>query len=158
MIFNIRATEDTGWELILTDEPPYIQALKAMPGERESELNVGMWLVVAFAVWSGPDFESVRAAIACAKNAGGQFQLGIRPFDDYDEFSTWWPPSQAAPLATKSIASPQRASQRRLRISTDPHATPRWLVLRNGQVIAEEVGTRTVEELRELMQAATGPA
>jgi len=154
MSFEVQPIEGDKWKLVFSDEPSYIHALEMAPESREPELNTGVWLVVTFPVWSGPVRHSVRAAIACAKDHGGKFQLGVRPFDSHDEIYKWWPGGEA-PAAGKVLLTVRGEPQRQeIHISTDPSSSPMWLVLRDGQVVHQGAGPRSKEQLSELMQAA----
>jgi hypothetical protein len=124
------------------------------PESREPELDSGRWLVVAFPVWSGPVRESVRAAIECAKNHGGQFQLGIRPFNSHDEICKWWPGDEKPSAGQLSLAVGGEPSHREIHISANPTSNPIWLVLRDGEVIHQGRGPRSKAELSQLMQEA----
>lgn len=139
---------------MFSDEPSYVHALKMAPESRKPELNTGIWLVVTFPVWSAPVRHSVLAAIACAKDHGGKFHLGVRPFDSHDEIDKWWPVSEA-PSAGKVLKAVRDEGPRRaVHISTAPTSSPLWLVLRDGQVVHQGAGPHTKEQLSELMRAA----
>src|SRR5438128_1820893 len=95
MVWELRPTVSEKLELVLSDEPSYIHALEMAPESREPELEHGAWLVVAFPIWSGPVRHSVHAAVACAKDHQGKFQLGIRPYNSHEEIYKWWPVNEA---------------------------------------------------------------
>jgi hypothetical protein len=153
MSFKIQPIEGDKWELVFSDEPSYIHALKMAPEAMEPELNSGVWLVVAFPVWSAPVRHSVLAAVACAKDHGGKFQLGVRPFDSHDEIYKWWPDGEAPAAGKVSLAVRDEPPRREIHISTDPSSSPIWLVLRDGQVVHQGAGPRSKENLSELMQS-----
>jgi hypothetical protein len=152
MSFKVQPIEGDKWELVFSDEPSYIHALKMAPEAMESELNSGVWLVVTFPVWSTPVRHSVLAAVACAKDNGGKFQLGVRPFDSHDEIHEWWPVSEAPSAGKVLLAVQDEGPRREIHISTDPTSSPLWLVLRDGLVIHQGAGPRSKEQLSELMQ------
>lgn len=154
MSFKVQPIEGDKWELVFSDEPSYVHALKMAPESREPELNTGVWLVVTFPVWSAPVRHSVLAAIACAKDHGGKFQLGVRPFDSHDEVYKWWPGSDAPAADKVSLAVRGEPPRQEIHISTDPTSSPLWLVLRDGQVVYQGAGPRSKEQLSELMQPA----
>lgn len=135
MSFKVQYSKDDKCELVFADEPSYIHALKGAPEAMEPELNLGVWLIVTFPVWSVPDRHSVHAAIDCTKGYIGKFKLGVRPFNEYKEISKWWPISDASSASTYSI-----------------YEIPKWLVLRDGHVIYEGVGLRSKEQLDQLMR------
>jgi hypothetical protein len=153
MSFEVRPIKGDKWELVLTDEPGYIHALKMAPDSMEPELKSGVWLIVVFPVWSGPVRHSVRAAVASAKAHGGKFQLGVRPSDYHEELYKWWPGGEA-PAGGDNLLMAQDESRRAVHISTDPSSSPVWLVLRDGQGVHQGAGPRSKEQLSELMQAA----
>jgi hypothetical protein len=117
--------------LVLTGEPNYIVALTMAPDELEPELRYGSWILLAFAIWSGPDRIAVGDAISLAKALAGGVRLGIRPFDDHAEFSRWCPQVN------------------------EKHASPIWLVLRDGLLIRERVGVIGSEQFEDLVRAAS---
>lgn len=153
MSFELRVVNDL-WELSFVDEPSFVHALKMAPESMEPELKSGIWLVVTFPVWGSPTIRnSVRAAVASAKDYGGKFQLGVRPSDYHEELYKWWP-SGEAPAGGDNLLVAHDESQRAVHISTDPSTSPVWLVLRDGQVVHQGAGPRSKEQLSELMQAA----
>jgi hypothetical protein len=116
MSYKVTRDTDGRPSLTLTGEPLYCQVLPADTG-------VGVWLVMAFAVWSAPDTAAVRVAIDAAKHFAGQVNLGLLPFDDPDEL-------QAARFATAHDGR-----------------SPVWVLLRDGAVAMERTGVLTVDEL-----------
>jgi hypothetical protein len=152
MSMALRTTASNKSELVITDEPSYIQPLEMAPESREPELDCGTWLVVAFPVWSSPVRQSVYAAVACAKDHGGKFQLGIRPFDSYEEFKKWWPARESPTAAKVLVAVHDEGARREIHISTDPSSNPIWLVLKDGLVLHQGGGPRSKEQLNQLME------
>src|SRR5260370_19479521 len=134
MSFKLLPLTADRWKLEFTYEPDYIHALMMAPESREGELDSGTWLVVAFPIWSSPVRHSVRSAIACAKEFGGRFQLGVRPFNYPEEFANWWPCAESPPPADQLIDVREGPTGREVRITSDPTANPIWLVLQDGQV------------------------
>ena len=153
MSFKVQPIEGDKWELVFCNEPGCIHALKMAPESMEPELSIGVWLVVTFPVWSTPVRHSVLAAIACAKNHGGKFQLGVRPFDSHEEFYKWWPVGDVPSAGKIFLAVQDEGPRREIHISTDPSSGPMWLVLRDGQVIYQGAGPRSKEQLSRLMRA-----
>jgi hypothetical protein len=89
-----RHEQSTLFRVAFSDEPPNLFALAMAPARRELELDDCEWLVLAFAIRSGPD----RAQIAVASEIAREFNrinVGVRPFDEFNEFETWLP-GQAA--------------------------------------------------------------
>ena len=116
MSYNVTRDIEGRPSLTLTGEPPYCHVMPADTG-------VGVWLVMAFAVWSAPDTAAVRIALDAAKHFGGQVNLGLFPFDDPDEL-------RAAPFAI-----------------ADDGRSPVWGLLRDGAVSMERTGVLTVDDL-----------
>jgi hypothetical protein len=154
MSFKVQPIEGDKWELVFFDEPSYVHALKMAPDALEPELKMGVWLVVTFHVWSAPVRHSVLAAIACAKDHGGKFQLGVRPLDAHEEIYKWWPIGETTCAGEVLVAARDEGPRREIHISTDPSSNPIWLVLRDGRVIHQGAGPRSKEQLSQLMPAA----
>lgn len=151
MGFQVQVTEGDKWEVVLLDEPSYIHALKMAPETMEPELGTGTWLVVAFPVWSGPVRHSVLAAVTCAKQYGGKFHLGVRPFESHEEMSRWWPVDEVPVEGEMSLAVQDDPHRREVHITTDTSTDPAWLVLKDGQVVHQGAGPRSAEQLGEMM-------
>lgn len=151
MSFEIKVVNGV-WDVVLLEEPSYIHALKMAPEAMEPELWSGTWLIVVFPVWSGPVRQSVRAAITCANQYGGKFNLGIRPYDYHDEISRWWPVVEIPAGGEMSLTVKDEPHRREVHIATDTSADPAWLVLKDGQVIHQGAGPRSVEQLGVMMQ------
>src|SRR5438094_606486 len=99
MSFNVQRGAGDKWKLIVSEEPGFVHALPVAPASLEPELNSGTWLIVAFSIWSIHDRHSVLGAINCAKRFGGRFQLGIRPYDSFEENARWWPIAEPLPAS-----------------------------------------------------------
>lgn len=151
MGFELQVVNDQ-WEVVLPDEPVYIHALKMAPEAMESELRSGEWLIVSFSIW-GPVRQSVRAAIACAKQYAGKFHLGIRPYDYHEEISKWWPTTDLPVESKTSVTEINEGQRREVHIATDFSTDPAWLVLKDGQVVYRGTGARSAEQLGEVMQS-----
>jgi hypothetical protein len=155
MSFELRAIDGGKWELLFSDEPSYIHALNMAPDSIEPEMKSGLWLIVVFPVWSSPVRHSVRAALACAKDYGGKFQLGVRPYDYYEEIFKWWPGGKV-PSEGDQLLVAWDEPRRELHISTDSSSSPIWLILRDGQVVNQGAGPYSRQQLSELMQSVLG--
>jgi len=153
MSFDVHIIEGNIWELVFSDEPAYIHALKMAPKTLEPELKSGIWLVVAFPVWSGPVRDSIQAAIACTKQYGGKFHLGVRPFDYYEEMNTWWPCSDIPMGGEISVTEKNDGQQLEVHIGIDANTAPVWLVLKDSQVVHQGAGPRTPEQLSKMMHS-----
>jgi hypothetical protein len=123
MAYRVTRDEAGQPHIALTGEPPYCHALDSAPPAREPELGQGLWLVMAFAVWSGPDTAAVQTALDVAKHFSGKLELGVRPFDDPEECGTWGPG-----------------------LDEDEHG-PLWVLLRDGEVCLKRNGLPGIDEL-----------
>ena len=151
MGFQIQSIDGGKYAIVFSDEPGYVHALKMAPELIEPELRVGLWLVMAVAVWNGPAIRNIEAAIASTKDHAGTFQLGVRPFDDYEEFDKWWPSAEAPARSEPVIELSECGSEKTLRISADNAHFPTWLVMRDGDTLYAGCGHRSREQLSELM-------
>ncbi|HMC64796.1 MAG TPA: hypothetical protein VKI65_07640 [Gemmataceae bacterium] len=130
MSYSFQATSDDRAELILDAEPPYCRVLPMAPPEREPDLNDGIWLVLAYAAWSGPDRRAIPLALTVVKRFGGQVHLGIRKFSEHDEIRVWCPEAK------------------------EKWASPVWLVSQDGKLVDEFVGVLDEEDLVAKVQQA----
>jgi hypothetical protein len=152
MSFEVRAIDAHTWEVSIPGEPAHIHALKMAPESIEPELMQGVWLVVAFPVWSAPVRESVSAALGCARDNSGLYQLGIRPFESHDELRTWWPLCGAPAVTGLALSAWRGGLGLDIRISPRSSNDPLWLVLDEGRVAYHGCGPRSEAHLRALVQ------
>ena len=122
MSYRVTRDADQRPRIILEGEPPYCTALDVAPEARETKLDNGFWLVMAFAVWSVPDVLAIQTALDAAKRYDGKIKLGLRPFDEFEEFDTWIPTSGAG-------------------------TSPSWFLLLEGRKCWEHLGLITVDDL-----------
>lgn len=152
MSFMVHPINGDKWGLVFSDEPDYIHALQMAPETMEPELGSGLWLIVAFPLWSGPVRDSVRAAVACAKKCGGKIHLGVRPFDYHDEFIRWWPGDEIPAGDETTVTVQDTPGGREVHITADNSAVPTWLILKDGQVAYQGTGPRSEEQLDNLVR------
>lgn len=107
----------------LLNQPSYCHGLRFAPDSMEVPLRSGAWLVMNFAIWSGPDIQAIQVALRAAKSFNGRIKLGIRPFDCHDELRRWCPPVK------------------------ENCASPVWLLLKDGQLIHELACIRSEQEI-----------
>jgi hypothetical protein len=124
MSWELKYIEGKKWDLVFSDEPTYVHALKTAPDSMEPELEAGTWLVVAFPVWSGPVRDSVRAAIDSAKHLSGRIQLGVRPYYFDNEILKWWPATETPAAAETMVEVRDMPERRELYLSTDHSRLP----------------------------------
>ncbi len=104
---------------------PFCHGLKMCPREIETELLIGNWLVLAYAVWSKPDMDCIDVAIEVTKQLAGQLSLGVRPFNRFDEFRSWCP-------------------------SAIPHGqSPVWIYFQSGGIIWSHFGVLSAQQLKD---------
>lgn len=103
--------------------PTRVTALEMGPERLEAKLADGAWLVLGFAVWSGPDRAAIDALCDLGSTLSEQVALGVRPFEDHREFDRWCP---LRPATTGS---------------------PIWLVLQDGHMVAQRQGTLARDDL-----------
>jgi hypothetical protein len=152
MGYKLEPQGGDAWKIVFFEEPSYIHSLTMAPEAIEPELLVGVWLVVVFPIWSGPVRASVTAAMSCAKDYEGKFQLGVRPFEAHEELLRWWPTGSPPGPDKMVVAVKDEKGQRELHLSMDLSYSPKWLVLRDGRIVYEGGGLRSQEQLSELMK------
>jgi hypothetical protein len=154
MSFEIQPIDGRKWVIVFSDEPGYIHGLGMAPEMIEPELRCGLWLVMAVAVWNGPAIRNVEAAVACAKDHRGAFELGVLPFEHYEEFDKWWPSAQALARDEPKIQISECASGKTVRVSAGNKHIPSWLVLRDGMILYAGYGYLSRAQLSALMRSA----
>lgn len=108
--------------------PTRVTALEMAPERLEAKLADGVWLVLGFAVWSGPDRAAIDALCDLGSALPQQAELGVRPFEDHREFDPW------CPLQPPTTGSPI------------------WLVLQDGQMVAQRQGMLARDDLAAWMR------
>jgi uncharacterized protein (TIGR02996 family) len=106
-------------------EPVLVDLLRQSPRAIEPFLLRGRWLILCWAVWSEPDRRTAHLLGILHRNRRLPIQVGIRPFDEFDEFETW--------------CNPQTLSG----------TSPIWLVFEDGSLTHEEVGLQPPLEFRD---------
>ncbi|MCO7223562.1 hypothetical protein [Pleionea sp. CnH1-48] len=124
MSYDVKRKDDM-YHVELFDEPKNCRALEMSPSTLEGFLCEGVWLVLLFAVWSTPDRKEIEMALRFAKNKG--INLGIRPFEDFDENSNWCPEL------------------------TGQFGSPIWLLYDNGNLKNRKVGLCSESDLKDLV-------
>ena len=127
------ALSDLGYQVVLHDAFEWCYPLEMAPDGREPELNSGDWLVLLFAVWSGPDLDCIRAVLDAAGLIGRSVSVGIRPYDDSSEARTWIPEVQ------------------------ELRGSPIWVLIRDGAIRWIDVGRLTVDEIVGMVKNRLAP-
>lgn len=125
---------DGNYHIQLVDEPSYCHALPYAPTEIEPELTIGIWLVLNYAGWSGPDRTAIQQVLDLGHRFGGSLTIGIRPFDDHGEIQLWCP----------SL--------------TERGASPVWVFLCNGECFRVLTCMRSDDEVLEVVRELQGKA
>lgn len=105
-----------------------VDLLRRAPGRLETFLQDGKWLVLAYAIWSGPDVSVARRFVAAMQSDfihsfhSRGIRVAVRPFDHEKEFATW---------------CPMQAIQ-----------SPLWISLRAGSLVEHRIGLDLPDELR----------
>jgi uncharacterized protein (TIGR02996 family) len=102
--------------------PILLDLLRSSPLRMESFLLRGRWLILCWAVWSGPDRTAVHLLGTFHRTRKLPGDVAVRAFDEHAEFSTWC------------------TVQERFR-------SPIWLVFKDGELIDEVVGLEPVMHL-----------
>jgi hypothetical protein len=108
--------EARGGQYSIEFESSDLAGLDMAPDRLEPALARGRWLVLVFAVWSSPDRQAIEQLVADRAELPSDLRVGVRPFDSHDELQSW------CPAATEKFGSPI------------------WLLLEDGQLIAERTG------------------
>lgn len=122
---GMQITEEPSGKYVvsLSNAPGWVHTLSAHEPSVEPKLKTGTWLVVVFAVWSSPDINSVHEAVEGLRRHGGSVQLGVRPFERYEEIGEC--NGGRVPLGP----------------------TPLWVMVVDGRVIRTEWGSRNAQEV-----------
>ena len=146
----IKSDESGRFAVHLVSEPAFIQGLRMSPTTREPFLNVGDWVVLAFAIWTSHDRSAIASAIDAVKEMNGRVKLGIRPFEIPEEFSAWCGASNQEAGFVKMRRESHGDKQF---ISIDPvsGATPMWLIFRDGEIVHSQSGLLSVWEIQDMI-------
>ena len=104
--------------------PILMDILSPAPVGVEPFLQQGRWLILCWAVWSGPDRTAAHLLGILHRTRRLPIQVAIRAFDHHSEFSSWCPVSSQ-------------------------FQSPLWLTLENGLLVDEQVGLEPPAEFRE---------
>lgn len=134
-------------------EPEFIQGLWMAPEARETILNSGNWLILVFAIWNANDYPAITHAVVAMKELQGAVKLGVRPFELENEFQTWstWAPKETSLVSLEATGT---STERTLTIRGQQGATPIWMCLREGELIACHCGMLNNPEIHALVSTA----
>lgn len=147
MPYTIEPNKLEQFVIRLVDEPPFVHALEMAPANREPMLSSGDWIVLAFAVWSRDDLQSVPLAIEFAKSLGGTINLGLRPFEFAEEFPAWCD-FEIENSSFREIDAEQIDDELHVNITGNAGATPVWFCLRGGTTLGQHQGVLDADELQ----------
>jgi len=152
MSFSLKPNTEGRSEIVLVDEPSYIVPFPIAPLSLEGTLTNGRWLIVSFSVWSIHDLEAAHRAIVVAKQHGGEFQLGLRPFDDPIENTTWLPIASEAKRELVDIEVTESNQRRFVAIKGRTDANPVWATILDGRFITITFGQLSEADFDNLIQ------
>ena len=137
MPYSIDADPLGRFAIDFVDEPAFVHGFRMAPERLEPELMAGNWLLLTFAIWNSIDRPAIDDAVRVAKQFGGRFQLGVRPFEVADEFAGWLPVEQS-PLCeiTHEVSTEGKFTV----AITGGDRTPFWHWLSDGSLIAQHGG------------------
>ncbi len=133
---SVTLIKDDGnrYQVVTDNEPLWVIPLQAAPIAIEPFLLKGNWLLCAFSIWSIDERTAVRDAIELLKEATTTINLGLRPFDQYNECSKWlWQPHSVLSLG-------------------DEHPSPMYAVLENGKERYFYMGRQSKSQLKETLK------
>jgi uncharacterized protein (TIGR02996 family) len=104
-----------------------LELLRLAPPRCERLLMTGQWLVLAWAIWSGPDRGTLLRLASRLMFRHCPTGVAVRPFDDHKEFVPW-----CGNLETL--------------------ASPVWLRFSDGQLIWQHTGLNPPDEFRSLWE------
>ncbi len=138
MPYSIDADPLGRFAIDFVDEPAFVHGFRMAPERIEPELMAGNWLLLTFAIWNSLDRPAIDTAVRVAKQFGGRFQLGVRPFEVADELAGWLPIEHPAPLCE---ITHEVSPEGRFTVSiTGGDRTPFWHWLGDGSIIAQHSG------------------
>ncbi len=155
MAYSILKDQHERFEILFNDEPAYVRGFRMSPESRESELDVGEWLVFVFAMWSLDDRLAIDDVVSVAKTHGGEVKLSVRPFDLERDFDSWLKEAAIAPLKPLMFVTGSGA-ERVLNIRGDKTKTPFWFWLGDGKLISQSQGQMTRAEIERFVAAGKG--
>lgn len=115
------------YELQIEGAPPFVHPLRPKPDRMEPELKTGVWLIIVFPIVSHRDIACLAPAIRAATDLKRVVNVGIRPFEDYDETEQWYGEYGYT-------------------------ASPLWLILQEGEVLYETKGPLKQDEIRAMLE------
>lgn len=132
--FEVENLDQSGKKvrIVLHNEGPFVHALPMAPGRLESQVKKETWLLLTSGAFSVPDLQNINVAVAVINGYCGRIQLGVRPFLAYDEIRAWFPEYGGE------------------------SASPLWVVLRDGKVLAWHAGLLQEKELVDFINEALG--
>lgn len=152
MGFSLQPNTEGRSQVVLTDEPPYIVPLQIAPPSLEKILMEGKWLIVSFSIWSIHDLEAAHRAIEVTKQHGGQFRLGLRPFDYPAENLSWLPITSEVARNTVDIEVTEQQGKHVVAIKGRTDTSPVWGTIVNGQFATVRFGQLSEMDLGDLVK------
>lgn len=152
MGFTFVADEKGRSRVTLEDEPDYIVPLQIAPPCLENELTQGNWLIVCMSVWNMNDIRAGHRAIKIVKQHRGLVKLGLRPFDYPEENLTWISDVLGGKLPEQvEIFVVEQGNKREVIIRGKETASPVWVVISEGRVVAVKYGLLSDAEIERII-------
>lgn len=134
MPYTIDADALGRFAIEFVEEPTFIRGFRMAPEQVEPDLMTGSWLLLSFAIWNSRDRPAIDDAVLVAKQFGGRFRLGVRPFELTEELTNWLPTS---PTASLYEVSHQTSPGGGFTVAmAGGNRTPFWHWLSDGVVVA----------------------
>lgn len=124
--YPISPDDQDRYSVDLGTDARFAVPLPVAPAELDTILRSGRWLILCFAVWSGPDRAAIDTALAVGRRSP-RFLVGVRPFDSFAEFASWCPQLRETPRS------------------------PIWLVLHDGRLTGSLVGGANETDILKLL-------
>lgn len=133
MACTVRRAKDFLFQIELVGEAPNCHPLPMSPNHREPELATGSWVIVSVALWSGPDRACIQVALNAVRNLVGSIELGLRMFNDFSEFDTWYPEL------------------------TNRTTSPVWVFIKEGILMGHHSGLLNETQLQAMIESHLAP-
>jgi hypothetical protein len=139
MSIRVAPNHDGGWELIVENEPPFVQAMQRDRQDSPSTIAHGTWLFVAFSIWKVTDRSLVAESILLASSISN-CSVRLYGYDFADELRELFP-FNSQPHSDEPIVSvePLGASTQ-LSIRGDATASPLWILFKDGRLEVRSQG------------------
>ncbi len=132
MTYHIETNMNNDYVIVFKDEPSFCYSLSMKQKHGEEIINTGLWLILLFAVWSMPERNAIQTALDAVKTFNGRVNLGVRPFDNHNEFKYWCDEIE------------------------EKYGSPIWLFFKEGVKLGELIGIRSENEIKQALDVFLG--